>query len=76
MLNDRFVVRQSEHFAERLQQIAPNDLSNQVTAAYTLALNRDPSEKELAELRAYTEKFGLPNLCRAIFNSNEFIFIN
>ena len=76
MLNDRFIVRQSEHFAARLEQIEPGDYRKQIKAAYNLALSRDPRESEMAELSAYAEKYGLPNLCRVIFNSNEFIFIN
>jgi hypothetical protein len=76
MLNDHFIVRQSEHFAERLERIAPRDSSKRITAAYSLALNRDPREEELRELTDFAEKYGLPNLCRLIFNSNEFVFIN
>ena len=48
----------------------------QITAAYQLALGRAPRSDELKDLSAFARKNGLPNLCRVIFNSNEFMFIN
>src|SRR5262249_43007599 len=45
MLNDRFMIRQSEHLAERVKQ-GHATLPDQVRAAYTLALGRAPSAKE------------------------------
>jgi hypothetical protein len=75
MLNDRFVVRQSEHFAERLEQLAPGNQRSQIEAGYRWALGREPGPNELADLAAFTEKNGLPNFCRVLFNSNEFMFI-
>jgi hypothetical protein len=76
MLNNHFVIRQCEHFAERLQKLQPGNLNAQITAAYQLALGRVPRTEELNELSAFGEKDGLSNLCRVIFNSNEFMFIN
>src|SRR5436190_5642616 len=42
MLNDRFIVRQSEHFAERVSKMG-STLEQQIAAVYQLALNRAPS---------------------------------
>src|SRR6185436_9862067 len=42
MLNNHFVTRQSERFAERLSALKPT-LSAQIEAAYELALGRSPS---------------------------------
>src|SRR5256885_16354868 len=55
MLNNRFVVRQSEHFAERLQKLAPDNLDAQIVAAYQLAqcsLWRTRSEEHTSELQS------------------------
>ena len=41
-----------------------------------MALGRPPSEKELSALTAYAAKHGLANVCRVLFNSNEFMFVN
>jgi hypothetical protein len=75
MLNDRFMIRQSEHFAARVAQAHPR-LEEQVQAAYLLALGRPPSEKELAALTKYAARHGMANACRVLLNSNEFMFVN
>jgi hypothetical protein len=75
MLNDKFVIRQSEHIAERLA--AENaDLTAQVTALYRLAICRPPRAKELAAVAAYADKHGLANACRFLLNTNEFVFVD
>jgi hypothetical protein len=75
MLNDRFMIRQSEHFAARVAQAHPR-LEEQVQAAYLLALGRPPTEKELAALTKYAARHGMENACRVLLNSNEFMFVN
>jgi hypothetical protein len=74
MLNDRFVVRQSEHFATRVAA-ASADPAHQVEAAYRLALGRPPTPEESAALTVYAVKYGLANACRVLLNSNEFMFV-
>jgi mono/diheme cytochrome c family protein len=74
MLNNHFMVRQSEHFAERVCRMA-GDLPGQIEAVYQLALGRPPNEKEAAALVAYATRHGLANACRLILNSNEFMFV-
>jgi hypothetical protein len=75
MLNNHFVVRQSEHFAERVSKMGQS-LSEQIAAAYRLALGRTPTSTEVDELLAYATRHGLANTCRVILNSNEFMFVN
>ncbi len=64
-LNNPFVIRQSEVFAGRAKD---------VRTAFELALSRTPTETELLTLTAYTQKHGLTNVCRLIFNTTEFMF--
>jgi len=73
--NDRFIVRQAEHFAERLGKIGP-DLGAQTEAACTLAWGRPPSRTEAKALLGYASKHGMGNTCRVLLNGNEFIFVN
>jgi hypothetical protein len=73
LLNDRFMVRQAEHFAARVS--AAGEMRERVRQAWTLALGREPGEKELALLTAYAERHGLANACRVILNTNEFVFV-
>ena len=75
MLNDPFLVRQAEHFAERVRS-AHKELPAQVEQAYLLALGRKPSVEESQTLVAYGENHGLENVCRLILNSNEFMFVD
>src|SRR6185503_6246588 len=44
-LNNPFVLKQCEHFAERLQKLRP-DLNGQIDAAYRIALSRPPTHEE------------------------------
>ena len=73
MLNDRFIVRQSEHVANRLTQAASVP-SEQIRLLFQLALTRDPEGAEGQAWEQYAAKHGLPNACRVMFNTNEFLF--
>ncbi|MHC5540712.1 DUF1553 domain-containing protein, partial [Singulisphaera rosea] len=75
MLNDRFIVRQSEHFAARVERDG-KDLRGQVVRAYFLALGRPPTPDEADAVAAYAAEHGMANACRILLNSNEFMFIN
>ncbi|MSR56422.1 MAG: DUF1553 domain-containing protein [Planctomycetaceae bacterium] len=75
MLNNHFLVRQSEHFAERVGR-AGNELAGQIEATYLLALGRPPTAEEVSALSAYAMKHGMANVCRLILNSNEFMFVH
>jgi hypothetical protein len=76
MWNNRFMVRQSEHFAARLAAAHPNDIVPQVQLACALAFARKPTETETKELSSFAREHGLANLCRVLFNSNEFMFVH
>jgi len=76
MWNNRFVVRQSEHFAARLQSASPGDPSAQVDLAFSLTFARSPTSGEKEEMLEFARRNGLPNLCRVLFNSNEFMFVH
>ena len=75
LMNDRFIVRQSEHFAERLMKASP-DLRGQLELASQLALGRSPTSAELEMLEPYARKHGLANACRVLLNGNEFVFVD
>jgi hypothetical protein len=75
MLNNHFVVRQSERFAERVAA-AEKNLPSQIRLAYELALGRPPSKDESKDVIEYAKKHGMANLCRLLLNSNEFMFVN
>jgi hypothetical protein len=75
MLNNRYVVRQSEHIAARLEKASP-DLAGRVRAAYEIILGREATTREVELVSDYVVKHGLPNGVRVLLNSNEFMFVN
>jgi hypothetical protein len=75
MLNDKFIIRQSEHLAERARR-RTTELPDQVVEVYRQILGRKPSEHERAIVADYAAKHGLANACRMLINSNEFLFVD
>ena len=75
LFNSRFTLEQSEAFAARVKQEAGADTKKQISHAYQLALNRTPTADELAETTPLVRENGIAALCRALFNSNEFLFV-
>ena len=73
--NDAFVLRHSAHLAARAEAVG-TDLPAHVRAAVRLTLLREPKAEELRNFTAFAEKRGLAALCRVLFNSNEFLFVN
>jgi hypothetical protein len=70
------MVVQARQFAGRLEKELGRDPAKQIERAFQLTLNRAPSPEEAEKLGAYARQFGMPNLCRLLFNLNEFTFID
>jgi hypothetical protein len=75
MLNNPFVVRMSEHFAEGLRTTAGR-LEDQVRTAARLTFGREAEAEEAHAYVEYARQHGLKNLCRLLFNTNEFLFVD
>lgn len=75
LLNNPFMLRQSERFAERLRK-EHADAGAQVDWAFRIALGRHPTAEERKLLVSHSRKHGLANMCRLIFNMNEFLFVD
>jgi hypothetical protein len=76
MLNNLFVLRMADHFANRLVHEAGPSVDGQITRAYRLAYGRVPQVEELALARKVVSQHGLAVLARALFNSNEFLYVD
>ena len=74
LYNGEFVNRQVRHFAERLRREAGNDPEGQVGHAFRLALCREPTDSERQSISAFLKAESLEQLCRVIFNLNEFVY--
>ena len=81
MYNGEFVNEEAGHFAERLVREAGPELGDQVQHAFELALARPATDDEQQKLVAYVEsredrEAGLRGLCRILYNTSEFIYID
>jgi hypothetical protein len=88
LLNNEFVLLQSQHFAARVREAAGPEPAIRVRTAYQIALGRDPTSRELAgNLRFLDEQKAqhasaadpamnaLIDLCNVILNLNEFLYV-
>jgi hypothetical protein len=75
MLNNSLMLAMSKHFAAKVGK-QDGDLSAKVRAAYCDAIGRAPSAEDAKVLTQYTKEHGLTNMCRVLFNLNEFSFVD
>ena len=75
LFNSRFLLDEAAHFADRLGREAGSDPKARIRLAWRLAYGREPDRAELRDAEAFVKAAGLPALCRAVLNSNEFLFI-
>jgi hypothetical protein len=75
LLNNEFVLVHSKALAGWLEKQSA-DRGRQIALACERVWGRPPSDDERKELAAYAGKHGLANLCRVLFNSNEFLFVD
>jgi hypothetical protein len=76
LLNGSFVLRMAERFAARVEREVGNDPARQVGRTYQLAFGRAATAEEQAMAEETVRKYGLAVVTRAIFNSNEFLFVD
>jgi hypothetical protein len=76
LLNNAFVLHVAEKFAERVERDAGTEPERQVARAYQLAYGRGPNADEQAVAVSVVREHGIGVLARAIFNSNEFIYVD
>ena len=76
LLNGHLSIQAARDLAARVQQCATADLSTQVDAAFTFALQRKPTSDERRVCLALLQQRNLVELCRALLNLNEFIYVD
>jgi hypothetical protein len=75
LMNDEFVLRQAELFAQRVKESAGEDHARQIDSAYRIALNRPPSSSERQIGVDYVSKHSLAGFAHVLLNLNEFLYI-
>jgi hypothetical protein len=73
MMNGYLVHEEAEHLARRIEGEAGADRHAQIARAFEIVLNRPARPEELDKFNA--PNISLPALCRVLFNSNEFIYV-
>lgn len=66
LFNSSFLLEQAEKLAAKAKT---------VSSAYQLAYQRQPSNDELTSAESFVKQEGLQAFCRALLNSNEFLFL-
>ena len=75
LLNSSLLLTQVEAFTARLTREAGADPTAQTRHAFALAFQREPDAAELAACVAAIRSERLAVVCRALLNSNEFVFL-
>jgi hypothetical protein len=75
LMNDDFVLRQAQLFANRIEEAAPGNASKQVELAYQLALNRPPDAAERKLGMDFLAQHKLVGFAHVLFNLNEFLYL-
>lgn len=72
LYNNDFILRQARYFSERLEK----EGGDPVPLAYQLAFGRAPQKEEAGLARQFIADEGLFAFCRALFNANEFVYVD
>ncbi|PHS09995.1 MAG: hypothetical protein COA78_11730 [Blastopirellula sp.] len=75
LLNSTFVIQQTELLAARIMDQHADNTGAQVDEVYRRVFQREPDSVERQAASALVKQHGLAAMCRALFNSNEFLFI-
>jgi hypothetical protein len=74
LLNNDFVLRQAQLFADRLKKDAGEDVSKQIDLGYMLALTRHPTDKEMSMASDMIGTGSLVDFTHVLLNLSEFLY--
>jgi hypothetical protein len=75
LINNDFVLKQAQMFAERVRKEAGDDPVQQINLAYRIALARPPSQAELAVALDLAGSHSLTDVAHVILNLSEFLYL-
>ena len=76
LLNNRFMLRMADRFADRVGREAGDEIAARVARAFRLAFGRPPESDELAACARVAASHGMPAVTRVLLNSNEFLYVD
>ena len=75
LLNSPFLLQQSQAFAKRVELSSIDSIEARVDRAFLIGLGRTPLGEERSAAVEFVKQYGLPMLCRAIYNTHEFVSV-
>jgi hypothetical protein len=69
-------LQQSDRFAQRIERESGQSLDQQAKLAIRLAFGRGATNEEIAQATQLIQEAGLFQLCRILFNTNEFVYVD
>lgn len=75
LLNSPEAIAAAKAFAQRVEKEAKSE-TERIDRAYRLALGRPPTAKEQERATAFLKESPLSELCRALVNLNEFVYLD
>jgi mono/diheme cytochrome c family protein len=75
LMNNSFIQRHAGHLADRALKEAANDLPRAIQTAYRLSLGRAATDDESKRALAVARERSLTNVCWALLNSTEFVYV-
>ena len=76
LYNNEFILKQAGYFADRLKQESGPHQEAQVHRAFKLAFGRSATDEETRLAMDLVNRQGVFSLCRALLNSNEFVYVD
>ncbi len=76
LYNNNFMLHQAQYFTEHIEQEVGSDMQLQIIRAFKLAIGRRPTDDESQLAGDFVHRQGLFALCRSIFSSNEFVYVD
>ncbi|MEM7010841.1 MAG: DUF1553 domain-containing protein, partial [Verrucomicrobiota bacterium] len=75
LFNSHFTAEESASLAARLRAEAGDDVSAQIDLLWMLVFSRSPDPETKSDAETLVREHGLESLCRAVYNSNELLFM-
>lgn len=76
LMNGTFTLRMADQFAERLKNDAGKEVDKQIDLAFEWTYGRLPKESERTASQEVIAQHGLAPFCRAMFNTNGFLYVH
>jgi hypothetical protein len=76
LMNGPLTIEAARAFAARVERAAGDDPAARVRLAFSLALQREPQPEEAAACLELLNARSLAELCRALLNVNEFVYVD